>query len=202
MTVGGRVERDGYAGKRAFDVVISLVAALVLLPVALVIALGVRLFVGTPVIFRQLRTGHRAETFTIYKFRTMRSGDRSDAERLTPFGRLLRGSSLDEIPQLLNVLRGEMSLVGPRPLLPEYLPRYSARHARRHDVRPGVTGWSAVQGRNALNWEQQFECDLWYIEHQSLLVDLKILWLTLGKVVTRHGVNQPGQATREQYRGN
>jgi sugar transferase EpsL len=193
--------RGGLTLKRAFDVVVSLIAAVALFPIAVLIAVGVKVFVASPVLFRQGRTGRFGEPFTIYKFRTMRPGEGSYAARLTAFGRVLRASSLDEIPQLINVIRGDMSLVGPRPLLPEYLARYTLRHARRHDVRPGVTGWSAVMGRNSLTWEEQFECDIWYVEHHSFTLDMKILFLTVGKVLTRHGVNQPGQTTREPYRG-
>lgn len=200
MTAPGRgPDQAGARVKRAFDVGLSLVAGVVLAPVALLVALGVRLFIGSPVLFRQDRTGLGGVTFTIVKFRTMRDPPGTDAERLPPFGRFLRASSLDEIPQLVNVLRGEMSLIGPRPLLPDYLPRYSERHRRRHDVRPGVTGWSAVKGRNSLSWEEQFEYDLWYIDNWSFALDLRILLLTVGKVLSRHGVNQPGTATRDRF---
>jgi lipopolysaccharide/colanic/teichoic acid biosynthesis glycosyltransferase len=192
---------DSLAAKRMFDIVIATGAAIVLAPVALLVAFGVRVTTGSPVLFRQERTGLRGRSFVIYKFRTMRDAGASDAERLTPFGRFLRGASLDELPQIWNVLRGDMSLVGPRPLLPEYLPLYSPRHARRHDVKPGVTGWSAVKGRNELSWKDQFEYDLWYIENRSFSLDLRIVWLTFGRVLTRKGVNQPGQATREHFPG-
>jgi lipopolysaccharide/colanic/teichoic acid biosynthesis glycosyltransferase len=180
------------------DVVAASAALVVLSPLFVVIASAVRMSIGSPVLFRQGRIGFRSSPFTIYKFRTMRDGDGGDAERLTAFGRLLRSWSLDEIPQLWNVLRGDMSIVGPRPLLPEYLPRYSMRHRRRHDVRPGITGWSAVNGRNELSWEEQLEMDVWYIENQSLALDFRIMWLTVWHVLGRKGVNQPGHITRER----
>jgi lipopolysaccharide/colanic/teichoic acid biosynthesis glycosyltransferase len=191
----------GGAAKRTLDLVGAGAGLVLCAPVLAGVALAVRVFLGRPVLFRQARAGLGGRTFTIYKFRTMRHGPGTDAERLTPFGRFLRASSLDELPQLWNVLRGDMSLVGPRPLLPEYLPRYSPRQARRHEVRPGITGWSAVNGRNALSWEDQLEQDAWYVENRGFLLDLRILARTVGMVVRRHGVAQPGQATRELFRG-
>jgi lipopolysaccharide/colanic/teichoic acid biosynthesis glycosyltransferase len=191
----------GGAAKRALDVVGAGLALALLSPVVLAVAAAVRVTLGAPVLFRQERVGLGEKGFTIYKFRTMHHGAGSDAERLTRFGRFLRSTSLDELPQLWNVLRGDMSLVGPRPLLPEYLPRYSPRQALRHRVRPGITGWSAVRGRNALGWDEQLEADAWYVENRSFLLDLRILGLTVVQVLRRHGVSQPGQATREPFRG-
>ena len=162
---------------------------------------------GPPALFRQQRPGRNGERFTLLKFRTMRDATDAagqplpDAERLTPLGEFVRRSSLDELPQLLNVLRGDMSLVGPRPLLMEYLPLYSARQARRHEVRPGITGWAQVNGRNALGWPEKLEMDVWYVENRSFLLDLKILLLTVGRVLARSGISQPGAATMEKFRG-
>jgi sugar transferase EpsL len=184
--------------KRLFDIVAAATAVVVLAPVAGLVTGIVLLSFGRPVLFRQERTGLHGQPFTIYKFRTMRIGEGPDGARLTPVGRTLRAWSLDELPQLWNVLRGDMSLVGPRPLLPEYLPHYSDRHRRRHDVRPGITGWSAVNGRNELAWEEQFEMDIWYVEHQSLALDVRILLRTVGYVMGRRGINQRGHVTRER----
>jgi len=171
------------------------------------IALAVRLRLGVPVLFRQRRPGLHGQPFTLLKFRTM-TGARDaagnllpDAERLTPLGRFLRATSLDELPELLNVLKGEMSLVGPRPLLLEYLTRYTPEQARRHDVRPGITGWAQVNGRNALSWEHKFALDVWYVDHVSLGLDLKILVLTALRVLARQGISQPGHATMEEFLG-
>jgi lipopolysaccharide/colanic/teichoic acid biosynthesis glycosyltransferase len=194
--------------KRFIDVGVAATALVVLSPALIAIAVAVRLFLGSPVLFRQQRPGLRGEPFELVKFRTMRDArDRqgrplSDAERLTRFGRLLRASSLDELPELWNVLKGEMSLVGPRPLLMEYLPLYSAEQARRHEVKPGITGWAQVNGRNALSWDEKFALDLWYVEHRSLMLDLRILLLTLWRVVRPQGVTQAGHATAEPFRGN
>ena len=169
----------------------------------LVVALLIRARLGAPILFRQQRPGLGGRSFLLYKFRTMREGEAlPDAERLTPLGAALRRASLDELPQLFNVLRGEMSLVGPRPLLMEYLPLYSARQARRHEVLPGITGWAQVNGRNATSWPERFELDVWYVEHRSFGLDLKILWLTLARVFSGADVSQPGQATMEKFRGN
>lgn len=181
-------------GKRALDFAASLAGLLVLSPVLLVLALLVRAKLGSPVLFRQVRPGFKGRPFTILKFRTMRDprpGEdafATDAERLTPFGSFLREASLDELPELINILRGEMSLVGPRPLLMEYLPRYSPEQARRHDVRPGVTGWAQVNGRNAISWEKKFELDVWYVDHLSLGLDLRILAMTFGRVAAKEGI--------------
>lgn len=173
----------------------------------LVIALPVRLFHGRPVLFRQVRPGYRGLPFTLYKFRTMTNvrgadgGLRPDAERMTVFGRLLRALSLDELPELYNVLRGEMSLVGPRPLLMRYLDRYTLKQARRHETLPGITGWAQINGRNNVSWEDKFELDVWYVDHWSLWLDLKILLITPFKVLRREGINQPGNATAMEFMG-
>jgi lipopolysaccharide/colanic/teichoic acid biosynthesis glycosyltransferase len=191
----------GFA-KRLMDLSVAAVALVALSPVLAAAALAVRLTMGSPVLFRQVRPGYRGRPFTLVKLRTMRDGPGlSDAERLTPLGRLLRKTSVDEIPQLWNVLRGEMSLVGPRPLLMQYLPLYTPEQARRHEVRPGITGWAQVNGRNAVSWEEKFALDVWYVDHQSLALDLKILALTVWKTFTAHGVAQQGQATVEYFRG-
>ncbi len=189
--------------KRAFDIFVATLMLLALAPVMLLVASLVRVRMGAPVLFRQQRPGRGGRPFMLYKFRSMLEGESlPDAQRLTPLGALLRRASLDELPQLLNVLRGDMSLVGPRPLLMEYLPLYSARQARRHEVLPGITGWAQVNGRNATSWPERLELDVWYVEHQSFGLDLKILWLTLARVFSGAGVSQPGQATMEKFRGN
>lgn len=180
---------------------------LVLAPVMAGLAVAVRFALGSPILFRQERPGAGGRPFTMVKFRTMRDAVDAkgqplpDSERLTRFGRFLRSSSLDELPELWNVLRGEMSLVGPRPLLMEYLPLYSEEQARRHEVRPGVTGWAQVNGRNAISWEEKFALDVWYVDNRSFLLDLRILMLTLRKVFVRDGINQAGQATAEKFGG-
>ncbi|HEX5727147.1 MAG TPA: sugar transferase [Longimicrobiaceae bacterium] len=197
----------GAAAKRAFDLVGAGVGLLVFSPVLLGVALAVRLKLGSPVLFRQARAGRHGVPFRLVKFRSMRHAldaagrPLPDAERLTPFGRWLRSSSLDELPELANVLLGHMSLVGPRPLPVEYLPLYDERQARRHEVRPGLTGWAVVNGRNALAWEQRLALDVWYVEHRSFGLDLRILLLTLLKVFRREGVSQAGHATSEPFRG-
>jgi len=194
--------------KRTLDLAFVLAALPLWLPLMAVLALVVRFGLGSPVFFRQPRVGRHGRVFRLWKFRSMTDARdaegrlRPDAERLTPLGRALRHSSLDEIPSLLNVLRGEMSLVGPRPLLVEYLPLYSPRQARRHEVCPGVTGWAQVNGRNALSWEQRFEHDVWYVDHRSLALDLRILALTIAKVWRREGITAAGHATMEPFRGN
>ena len=194
--------------KRAFDFIAALMALLLLcLPLA-VLTLLVRRKLGHPAFFRQVRPGLHGQPFEMVKFRSMtdaRGPDGAllpDAERLTPFGRFLRASSLDELPGLWNVLKGDMSLVGPRPLLMEYLPLYSPEQARRHEVRPGITGWAQVNGRNALGWDDKFKLDVWYVDHRSLRLDIKILWLTVKKVLVRDGISAEGQATVEYFRGN
>jgi lipopolysaccharide/colanic/teichoic acid biosynthesis glycosyltransferase len=189
------------SAKRLFDLCLALPALLLLSPVLLATALAVRLALGPGVIFRQQRPGRGAVPFTILKFRTMRDGAGPDAERLTPFGRFLRSTSLDELPELWNVARGDMSLVGPRPLLMRYLPLYTPRQARRHEVRPGITGWAQIHGRNAIGWEERFELDVWYVEHQSLALDIAILCRTALAVFTRRGVNAENSATMPEFTG-
>ena len=191
--------------KRVFDVVVSATALVVLAPVMGLIALLVWRTMGCPVLFRQARPGLHGKPFVMYKFRTMR--DLRDAEgnllpdeaRLTPFGRWLRATSLDELPELVNVLRGEMSLVGPRPLLMEYLERYTPEQARRHEVKPGITGWAQIHGRNNLSWEERLRLDVWYVDHWSLWLDLKILWRTLWMVLRREGISAQGHATMPRF---
>ena len=170
------------------------------LPLMLMTALAVWLAEGRPILFMQERAGRNGVPFHLIKFRTMKTTGGSDAERLTRFGRLLRASSLDELPELLHVLSGRMSLVGPRPLPTAYLPRYSPEQMRRHAVRPGITGWAQVHGRNATSWERRFAYDLWYIDHASLWLDVKILLMTIGTVFTARGVTQPGEATMEEFK--
>ncbi len=193
--------------KRLFDFLLALLALLLLALPLLVLALLVRRKLGSPVLFRQVRPGLHGQPFEMVKFRTMtdaRGADGAllpDAVRLTPFGRFLRASSLDELPELWNVLKGEMSLVGPRPLLMEYVPLYSAEQYRRHEVRPGVTGWAQVNGRNAISWEEKFALDVWYVEQQSLALDIKILWLTVKKVLLRDGISAAGEATMAKFTG-
>ncbi|MGS1117378.1 sugar transferase [Castellaniella sp. UC4442_H9] len=187
--------------KRVIDITGSAAALLILSPVLAIIAWRVRRELGTPVFFRQVRPGWQGRTFELVKFRTMRDTDGTDAERLTPFGRFLRASSLDELPELWNVLKGDMSLVGPRPLLVEYLALYSPEQARRHDVRPGMTGWAQVNGRNMLTWEEKFELDVWYVDHRSLWLDLRILLLTVKTVFRREGIHAQGDATMPRFRG-
>ncbi len=193
--------------KRAFDVVASGLGLVALLPVLAAVAAVVRASMGGPVLFRQVRPGYLGRPFTLYKFRTMRDANGPDgrplpdSERLTRVGLALRKSSLDELPQLWNVLRGDLSLVGPRPLLMGYLTLYSPEQARRHDVRPGITGWAQVLGRNAIGWERRFELDVWYVDHRSTRLDLKILWMTARKVATSEGVAAVGRPTPAPFRG-
>lgn len=194
--------------KRLFDILVSLGVLLVLALPLLLLAGVVRHKLGSPVLFCQVRPGLRGHPFKMVKFRTM-TDERGaggellpDALRLTRFGRFLRASSLDELPELWNVLRGEMSLVGPRPLLMEYLPLYSPDQARRHEVRPGITGWAQIHGRNAVSWDQRFQLDVWYVDHRSLWLDVKILWLTVRKVLVREGINAQGDATMPRFTGN
>lgn len=193
--------------KRLIDFLASLLGLLLLaLPLAL-LAWQVRRKLGSPVLFTQVRPGLHGKPFRMVKFRTMTDArDASgallpDAQRLTPFGRFLRYSSLDELPELWNVLRGEMSLVGPRPLLMEYLPLYSPEQARRHEVRPGITGWAQVNGRNAISWADKFALDVWYVDHRSLWLDVRILWLTVRKVLVRDGISAAGEATMPKFEG-
>ena len=193
--------------KRLFDITAALVALLLLCLPLLALTLLVRRKLGRPAFFRQVRPGMHGQPFEMVKFRTMtdaRGPDGAllpDADRLTPFGRFLRASSLDELPELWNVLKGEMSLVGPRPLLMEYLPLYSPQQARRHEVRPGITGWAQVNGRNALGWDEKFKLDVWYVDHRSLWLDIKILWLTVKKVLVREGISAAGEATMPRFTG-
>jgi sugar transferase EpsL len=193
--------------KRLFDIVASAAGLLLLSPVLLFIAVASRLSMGPGVLFRQQRPGRGGRVFTMYKFRTMRDAlDASgaqlpDSERITRVGGVLRRWSLDELPELFNVLKGDMSLVGPRPLLVEYLPLYTPEQARRHEVRPGITGWAQVNGRNAISWEQKFELDVWYVDHHSLALDLKILFMTVAPVFRREGISQEGHATAERFEG-
>jgi len=193
--------RHGF--KRIVDICVAALALVVLAPVMLVTAVVVRARLGSPVFFRQQRPGLHGVPFAILKFRTMRTATdaQSDEERLTAVGRVLRSLSLDELPELVNVLRGEMSLVGPRPLLVQYLDRYTPEQARRHDVRPGITGWAQVNGRNALTWPDKFRLDVWYVDHVSFALDCRILWLTVGALVTRRGISQPGHSTAEEFKG-
>jgi sugar transferase EpsL len=193
--------------KRILDILASGAGLLFISPLLLLIGLLVRLKIGSPVLFRQQRVGLDLRPFVIYKFRTMTDardvrGDLlPDAERLTPFGRFLRDTSLDELPELINVLRGDMSLVGPRPLLTKYLDRYTPEQMRRHQVRPGITGWAQINGRNALTWEEKFKLDVWYVDHQSLGLDLEIILQTMWKVLMRIDVSYPGHATMEEFQG-
>ncbi|MEN6479131.1 MAG: sugar transferase [Anaerolineales bacterium] len=194
-------------GKRLLDLALTIPGLILVSPLLGLIALLVRWRMGPPVFFRQTRPGLHGEPFELIKFRTMTDARDAegrllpDAERLTRLGRFLRTTSLDELPELWNVLRGEMSLVGPRPLLMEYLPLYSAEQARRHEVRPGITGWAQVHGRNAIPWEDKFALDVWYVDHCSLWLDLRILALTALRVLERKGIAQQGQATMEPFRG-
>jgi len=191
--------------KRACDAVAAFLGLLVLAPLLLVLALAIRLTLGAPVLFRQLRPGLRGRPFTVLKFRTMRDAadahgnPLTDSQRLVPLGCFLRAASLDELPELWNVLRGDMSLVGPRPLLMEYLDRYTPQQARRHEVRPGITGWAQINGRNTITWEQKFEYDVWYVDHWNLALDLRILLLTVIKVLRKEGITQTGEATTKKF---
>ena len=193
--------------KRLFDIVVSACALLVLALPLLVVIWMVRRKLGSPVFFTQVRPGMHGKPFKMVKFRSMISERSTDGEllpdavRLTPFGRFLRSTSLDELPELWNVLKGDMSLVGPRPLLMEYLPLYSPEQARRHEVPPGITGWAQVNGRNAISWEDKFKLDVWYVDHCSLWLDIKILWLTVKKVLVREGISAAGEATMGKFTG-
>ena len=193
--------------KRLFDFAVALFALLVLALPLLVLAWLIRRKLGSPVLFRQVRPGLKGRPFTMVKFRTMTDelgpdgALLPDAQRLTPFGRFLRASSLDELPELWNVLKGEMSLVGPRPLLMEYLPLYTPEQARRHAVRPGITGWAQVNGRNAISWDDKFALDVWYVDHRSLWLDVRILWRTVRKVLVRDGISAAGEATMPKFTG-
>lgn len=193
--------------KRLIDVVVAGGLLLLFLPLIAIVSLAIWLNMGRPILFRQLRPGKDEVLFSIYKFRTMTS-ERDhrgrllpNVQRITPLGRLLRSTSLDELPQLWNVLRGEMSLIGPRPLLPEYVPLYSEHQRRRHEVAPGITGWAQVNGRNVISWEERFDLDVWYVDNQSFHLDLKIIWLTALKILRREGVNESESVTMTPFRG-
>lgn len=191
--------------KRLIDLIGSSISFVLLAPVSSIVALAVRKLHGSPILFRQVRPGLHGRPFTIYKFRTMtdardENGNLlSDSERLTWLGRFLRSTSLDELPELWNVLKGDMSVVGPRPLLMQYLDRYTSEQARRHEVRPGLTGWAQVNGRNAITWEEKFKLDVWYVDHQSFRLDMKIIFITIWKTVMREGISQPGEATAAEF---
>lgn len=193
--------------KRLFDLSIAVPLLIILSPVLVLIGFLVRMKIGVPVLFRQVRPGLHGRPFTIYKCRTMTDkrdkdgGLLPDRGRLIPLGRFLRKTSIDELPELFNVIKGEMSIVGPRPLLMQYLDRYTPKQARRHEVKPGITGWAQVNGRNAITWERKFEYDVWYVDHLSLCLDLKIIALTFWKILKREGISQPGQATAEEFKG-
>lgn len=193
--------------KRFLDLVISALALLILSPLYGLTALAVRMKLGSPVYFRQVRPGLNRKPFELIKFRTLQDKRDTDGEllpdheRVTRFGTFLRSTSLDELPGLWNVLKGDMSLVGPRPLLMEYLPLYSEEQRRRHEVKPGITGWAQVNGRNAISWEEKFELDVWYVDHRSLWLDIKILFLTVLRVLRREGINQDNHVTMEKFKG-
>lgn len=193
--------------KRLFDFLVSFIMIICLCWLFVIVGMLIKMKLGSPIVFTQPRPGKNGKVFNVYKFRSMTDERDDHGEllpdeiRLTKFGQLLRKLSLDELPQLFNVLKGDMSFVGPRPLLVEYLPLYNARQARRHDVRPGITGWAQVNGRNAISWEQKFEYDVWYVENQSLLLDVKILFLTVKKVFISEGISAEGQATMTKFTG-
>jgi len=193
--------------KRLFDLLLTIPGTLVILPFLLLLALLVRIFHGSPLFFTQVRPGRHGKPFRMYKFRTMTNARDAagnllpDHERLTPLGRFLRATSLDEFPELINVLKGDMSLVGPRPLLMEYLPRYSPEQNRRHEVKPGMTGWAQINGRNAISWDEKFMLDVWYVDNRSVWLDIRILAITMLNVVLRKGINQDGHATAEAFIG-
>jgi sugar transferase EpsL len=197
----------GPAVKRCLDVFLALVLLIILSLPMVIIACAVRIAMGKPVLFVQQRPGLHGEPFYLYKFRTMTNADDNGGEilpdklRMTATGEMLRRSSLDELPQLFNVLKGDLSFVGPRPLLMAYLPRYSPEQARRHEVKPGITGWAQVNGRNAITWEEKFHLDVWYVDHQSLQLDLRIIFMTIWKILKREGINQAGQVTMEEFKG-
>ncbi len=194
--------------KRLFDIIISSIALVLLSPVYLLVAYKVKKNLGSPVLFRQIRPGLYGEAFEMIKFRTMKDViDESghllpDSERLTSFGKMLRATSLDELPELWNVLKGDMSLVGPRPLLMEYLPLYNQEQFRRHEVRPGITGWAQVNGRNAISWDEKFKLDIWYVDNHSFWLDFKILLLTIKKIFVKEGITESGEATMSKFTGN
>ena len=194
--------------KRFFDIIASALGLIILSPIIAIVAWQIKRKLGSPVLFRQTRPGKDGKPFEMIKFRTMRDAVDAngnplpDEERMTPFGSFLRSTSLDELPELWNVLKGDMSLVGPRPLLMEYLPLYSAEQYRRHEVRPGVTGWAQINGRNAISWEDKFKLDVWYVDNRSLWLDIKIILLTIKKVLVRDGISAEGEATMSKFVGN
>ncbi|MCL5260426.1 MAG: sugar transferase [Gammaproteobacteria bacterium] len=194
--------------KYFIEFIVALIVIILLLPVMAVIAALIKIKIGSPIIFKQLRPGFCEKPFFLYKFRTMTSlcdlnrNLLSDEKRLTSVGKFLRKYSLDELPQLFNILKGDISFVGPRPLLMDYLKLYTGEQSRRHEVKPGITGWAQVNGRNAISWEEKFKLDVWYVNNRSFLLDLKILWMTLIRVLRRDGINQFGQATMEKFKGN
>ena len=193
--------------KRLFDLISSFIGLLFLLPVIVLIVLLVRLKIGSPIFFKQARPGLNGNLFNMYKFRSMTNECDKDGNllidevRLTKFGKFLRSTSLDELPGLWNVLKGDMSLVGPRPLLVEYLPLYSEKQSRRHEVKPGITGWAQVNGRNAISWDEKFDLDVWYVDNQSIWLDIKILWMTVKKVIVRDGISQSNHVTMDKFKG-
>jgi sugar transferase EpsL len=193
--------------KRIIDFIISLILLIILFPLNVVLVGFIRLFLGSPILFRQQRPGKNANPFTLFKYRTMNNQHDShgvllnDSERLTQFGKFLRSTSMDELPSLINVLKGDMSLVGPRPLLMHYLNRYTFEQARRHEVKPGITGWAQVNGRNAISWEDKFRLDVWYVNNISIWLDIKILFMTVWKTINRADINQEGQATTLEFMG-
>lgn len=199
--------KNTFVMKRTFDFIVSAVMLVLFAPALLVLALLIRFKLGSPVLFRQVRPGFHEQPFTLLKFRSMREAldangnPLPDEQRITSFGRMLRSSSLDELPSLWNVLKGEMSLVGPRPMLMEYLPLYNDRQRRRHDVLPGITGWAQVNGRNNISWQRKFQLDVWYVEHRGFLLDMKILFLTVLKVFEREGIAKEGFATTDRFMG-
>lgn len=193
--------------KRLFDIVFSLLVLILLSPIFLIVALLVRINLGSPILFTQDRVGYGNEIFKMYKFRTMKDGRDKygkllpDSERLTKFGRVLRSTSIDELPEFINILKGDMSLIGPRPLLVEYLPLYNGEQIKRHNVTPGLTGWAQINGRNAISWSEKFKLDVWYVENWSIGLDIKIFFLTIYKVFKRDGINQEGQVTMMKFDG-
>lgn len=207
-TINEKFHRKGLRmAKRLLDIFGASVGLLLFSPLLLLLWMRIRWDMGTPVLFRQTRPGQGGKLFEMVKFRSMKDAHNSDgtllpdSERITPLGRKLRSSSADELPELWNVLKGEMSLVGPRPLLKEYLPLYSPEQARRHEVRPGITGWAQVNGRNSLSWDEKFAMDVWYVDNRTIWLDLKIIWMTLGKVLKRDGISAVGEATMPRFTG-
>jgi len=194
--------------KRLFDIVVSFIVIILLFPIILGIAAFVMIYLGRPIIFKQLRPGYRCLPFNLYKFRTMNDTKDAfgstlpDCERLMKFGKFLRVSSLDELPGMWNVIKGDMSLVGPRPLLMEYLPLYDQKQIRRHEVKPGVTGWAQINGRNTISWQEKFDFDVWYVDHHTFWLDLKIILLTIKKIFLKEGISEPGEVTMSKFKGN